>query len=480
MTVTTTPAVQALMERALSQTSPTALLRLAADMTRPKSPWKGSRKLSHDQALAATRLVTEMLHRFDLKPTRVLVSGGRASERGATSRFYLSRREMEPGAVVSKRLASGIGAYVDNVKAIARHAREAGQTVEDDALLDELAAVLDGYLDQFRGIPEADANAELAKDVALVAQWLTHPARGFELARYLTGARAQYLDFRPETGTMAFLGPDACDFAFGLTPQVPLLTRIVAWSEAEILSRVEEPLAVAEAYDGEAFLFAPPRMEPLGRSLCVLCEKVGIGVSVEQGRLRMMFTLAPVTYAGVPLGGPNDPDWRTKGTGEELEHRGIPVPGRPEMTVDGQHWIDVRWPERFGCADFEAYFSSLFDEGGPDEATLVTERHLPVTAETCERFLSDGEWGDFEVARTFLGLTWDTVLPNASLDEAGVESRMVRDRFAELLYADGERSLAGLLHVEALKRTEAYEAFLRLSTTGDRRRKESFRARMRQ
>lgn len=355
-----------------------------------------------------------------------------------------------------------------------------GHAVDDAMLLRELADVVDGFLEQFRMESAIDPDAELARDIALVARWLSHPSREFELSRYLVGSREQDLDYRVREGEMVSLGPDASDFAFGLIPQVPLLTRIVAWAEAEVSVRENVPPSKSEAPWDVSMLFDRPVLKSLGRSTCILCEKVGLGVTVDQGDLRMVFTLAPVAYAGVPLDGPNDADWQTKGTGEELEYHAIPIPGRPELTADGRHWIDVKWPERFACPRFEAYLTSLCDDdAGWDEASLHTERHLPVTAETCREFLLGGEWGNFEIARTFMGLTWETVLPTSSLSDAGVESRMVRDRFAALLYAETEPSVAGLLEAEAEKRTQAYDAFLLKAATGERRRKLAFRSRMR-
>jgi hypothetical protein len=69
----------------------------------------------------------------------------------------------------------------------------------------------------------------------------------------------------------------------------------------------------------------------------------------------------------------------------------------------------------------------------------------------------------------------DTVLPREALNEEGIESWSIRDRFAELLYARGAESLAGLLEAEATKRAQAYEAFLLQSASGARKRKLEFR-----
>lgn len=71
------------------------------------------------------------------------------------------------------------------------------------------------------------------------------------------------------------------------------------------------------------------------------------------------------------------------------------------------------------------------------------------------------------------------MLPRDAEDDAGVVSRTVRARFAALLYADAEPSVAGLLKREAEQRAEALAAFLMKSATGLRRRKLEFRARMR-
>lgn len=206
MTDTTTTAVQVLMSQATNTISPGALLALAAEMTKPKSAWKGARKLSRGEALAATRAVTAMLRRFDLQPTRVLAIPGRSSAPAATWRFYLTPDEMEPGAKVTKRLATGIDAHLASVKAIARFAREAGHQVDEEALLGELAEAAAGFLEAFRGEPELDPDAELAQDVNRIADYLGSPRRGFELARFLAEAGRRRLGYDTETGTMEYEG----------------------------------------------------------------------------------------------------------------------------------------------------------------------------------------------------------------------------------------------------------------------------------
>ncbi|WP_018045487.1 hypothetical protein [Methylobacterium sp. 88A] len=478
MTETTTTAVQALMERALSQTSPAALLRVAAEVTRPKSPWKGPRKLSHDQALAATRLVTEMLHRFDLKPTRVLVSGGRASERGATSRFYLSRREMEPGAVVSKRLASGIGAYVDNVEAIARHARESGFALEDDALLVELAAVLDGYLDNFRGTPETEPDTELAQDVARIATWLASPGRRYELARFLAEAQRDALNFDVQAGAMEYVGDGAFLYS-GNTPVVPLFTRVVAHAEAEVF-RVR-PNANGESEENNLF-FLNPDLEAVGCAHCVICQKVGLAAVVEPGgrALRMVFTMDPATYVGEPQEQSVEASWASLGYGCFLPYTGYPEPDRTEALGETGYWFRAAHPHGFECPDFETHYRKALDRMAPghDEG-LWLRRHVLVSPEACRLLLPDEDRSAFDLWRSFADLPEESVLPGSVTDDAGVESRTLRARFAALLYAEAEPSLAGLLDEEARKRADAMEAFRMRSASGERRRREAFRARMR-
>ncbi len=84
-----------------------------------------------------------------------------------------------------------------------------------------------------------------------------------------------------------------------------------------------------------------------------------------------------------------------------------------------------------------------------DEERLWERRHLPVTAETCRMLLIDGERSAFDIWRSFAELPERTVLPHSAEDDAGVVSRTVRARFAALLYADAEPSVAGLLGAQA-------------------------------
>ncbi len=84
-----------------------------------------------------------------------------------------------------------------------------------------------------------------------------------------------------------------------------------------------------------------------------------------------------------------------------------------------------------------------------------------------------------DVWRSFAGIPDRGVLPFEVENEAGVVSRTIRDRFAGLLYAEGDAAIAGLMETAAARRTEALDAFLLKSATGLRRRKIAFRARMR-
>ncbi len=154
-----TPTVKAMMERALSTTGPAAILAFATEMTKPKSAWKGPRKLSREQALAATRSVTSMLRRFELQPTKVLVGAGAPAS--LVRRDVLPHGPRDGRAEVTKRLATGIGAHVDHVKAVARHARQKGHAVDEAALLAELAEAVGTFLEPFRAEPELDPDASL-------------------------------------------------------------------------------------------------------------------------------------------------------------------------------------------------------------------------------------------------------------------------------------------------------------------------------
>lgn len=476
MTEPKTTAVQVLMNQATNTTGPGALLALAAEMTKPKSAWKGARKLTHEEALVATRAVTAMLTRYGLRPTQVLVSAGRASLPAATGRFYLTRKEMEPGAVVRKRLATGIDAHLASVKAIARFAREAGHPVDEEALLGELAEAVTGFLEQFRGEPELDADAELARDVNRIAEYLGSPRRGFELGRFLAEAGRQDLVFDAETGGMNHEGP-AAYMHDGNTPTIPLLTRVVAHAEVSV-SKGEW-----EAGGEDTLLFARPKLTPAGRTHCAVCEEVGLGVVPDpdrRGGLRMVFTLDPVTYVGEPGDGATGEHWNTVGYDRFLRVSGYPNPGEQERLGKDDYWFEAASPDRYECEEFRAYYGRLLAEMEPgDEERLWFRRHLSVTPETCRLLLVNDDRTAFWILRSFSDITERSVMPPEAEDDAGVTSRTVRDRFSALLYAEAGPTAAGLLEAEAARRTEALDAFLLKSATGLRRRKLAFRARMR-
>ncbi|KQP42575.1 hypothetical protein ASF49_01640 [Methylobacterium sp. Leaf104] len=471
-----TKTVRALMDRALEAASPSALLALAAEMTKPKSSWKGQRKLSREQALAATRAVTSMLNQFELLPTKVLVGAGRASHPSATGRFYLTPIEMS-GGKVTKRLATGIGAHVDHVRAIARHARAAGRPVDEAVLFDELAAAVGAFLEPFRREPELEPDAELAEDINRIGEHLSNPRRTFELARFFAEARRQALGFDEKAGEMVFHGPAAHLHDDGNTPAIPLLTRMVAYAEAAI-SRGEW-----EEDTGSILSFARPKLTPLGRTHCVICQEVGLGVVADpdrRGSLRMVFTLDPVTYVGEPGPPAAGKDWDKAGYSRFLRFGAYPTPADVDRLADGGYHFEAGMPERYECEDFRTFYAQVVADDDPgDHERLWMRRHLPVTPETCRLLLVDDDRTAFDLWRTFAEIPERTVLPRDAEDDAGVVSRSVRARFSALLYADASPTVAGLLGTEAKRRTDALEEFVSKAATGLKRRKLQFRARMR-
>jgi len=472
-----TTAVQVLMSQATTMTSPGALLALAAEMTKPKSVWKGGKKLSRDEALAATRAVTAMLGRYGLRPTQVLVSPGRASLPAATGRFYLTRKEMEPGATVTKPLATGIGAHLANVRAIARFAREAGHQVDEEMLLGELAEAVATFLEPFRGELDLDPDAEIAGDVNRISTWLASPRRNYELTRFLGEAGRRRLAYDIETGAMEYEGEMAV-LHNGNEPTVFLFTRVVGHARAEVFKAVDEEPPLDEG--GEVVSGWRPETVHVGVSSCVVCQKVRLGVRLApggQGRLEMAFTLDPATYVDEPRGEHDPSDgllW-----GDTIMPR-YPNSGVRDWLDEPGYCIVIDQIERYVCPDFEAHHRRLLDSEHPDdEFGMVLRAHLPVTEDNC-RFLLDGkDGGGSRFWRMIVGADKGTVLPDVAIDDAGCESRILRDRLASILYSDAEPTLASLLDGEAAKRTDAMEAYQLKSTTGDRRRKLAFRARMR-
>lgn len=478
---TRTPAVEAIIHEALAKTTPAHLLAEAVRRTSKGTSWKGRKKLSREEALAATRVVTRLVQRHGLRPTKVLQREGRASTREQTYRFFLTEEEMATGTVAADRsLSMSIGAHVDNVRAIATAARSAGNDIDEDAMMAELAEAVAGFLDQFRDV--SDADEELAEDVTRIASWLGRPSRRFELARYLADVERLDLDYDPATGGMTSVGPDVSRYVHGGMPWVPVRTRPVASGDC-VVYRQDEAERVAEevAFKERRLLFNfNPKLHEVGRERAFVCEKVGLGVVLDRGKgLRMTFTVDHVTYASMAFardGGIGKP-----GVLGYLECRGIPRLGKPEKATDGLHYVEVASNASSWCPDFHAYATEVLGEDSPIpswEAPLA-RRFLPVTAETC-RLLLDGGYRDALIAAPhFYDVKDETVLPECALTDEGVESWSIRDRFAELLYSRGAGSLAGLLEAEATKRAQAYEAYLLRSASGARKRKMEFRAWMR-
>lgn len=479
--VTTDVAVQAIMDKATVGVSPSSLLLLAVDMLKSSRDRNVRKKLDREEALAATRIVTAMLRRYELKPTRVLVKAGRATEPGATSRFYLTAREMEPGTKVEKRLATGLAAHVDNVRAVARHAREAGHEVDEAALLAELAEAVGPFLEQFREEADHDTDAELARDVGLIPAWISDPRRGLELARFLFEAGRQDLCFDVATSEMDYHGEGAM-MHDGNTPVIPLLTRVVARADAEIFAP-DPDAAEPQKREGTLDFVRGPKLNSVGKSHCIVCQRVGLGIAPDRDRrggLRMVFTLDPVTYVGLPAEEGDGRSWMHRGYSKTLESPGIPVPGRRERAGDGTHWFATAWPEGYLCPEYETFVDEVYnDDHGWDEERLWSRRWLPVTAETCALMFDEANRRIIEVWSSFGDLVEESVMPRVAVTDTGVESRTVRDRFTALLYASEEPSAAGLILKEAERRTDALERFTVKTATGERRRKLAFRARMR-
>jgi hypothetical protein len=67
MTSGTPNTVQSLMERCLNNVRPSAVLLSAADQTAPGRRGPYRKKLTRDEAIAATKIVTAMIRRYGLK-----------------------------------------------------------------------------------------------------------------------------------------------------------------------------------------------------------------------------------------------------------------------------------------------------------------------------------------------------------------------------------------------------------------------------
>lgn len=473
-------AVSAIIEKAHTTVNPTHLLDKAARLTGKNSTWKGRRKLSDQEAYAATRVVTEMVHRYGLKPTTVLQRDGRASGPEQTSRFYLSDAQMKTGKIGSRSYAKGIGAHVENVRSIATAACTNGHEVDEGLLLGELAEAVESFLDQFRDTVQ-DPDVELSEDIARMGPWLAKPGRRFELVRCLAEARRLDLDFDPATGTMSHVGRDVSDYAYDVMPWVPLRTRAVAEADCIVsvrdeAERLQEAAAMAE---DKVCFFLKPKLEEISRERAVVCEKVGLGVMLDGGRgLRLTLTVDHVVYAGTSF---RDEDGRGSGLAAYLECRGIPELGEGRLATDDVHYLTVVAPMKAWCPDFRAYAeAALAGFGSRDAAEAIFGRRLmPVTPENCRMLLDGGDRDPFMPWRYFSDIKEESVLPSSAINDEGCETWLVRDRFAEALYDPGKAGLTALLEAESEKRAKAFEAYQIASESGVRRRKLEFRARMR-
>jgi len=475
MSNTSVSNVQALMTNALNSTRPATLLQFAAEQTAPKTgPWKGRRKLTNAETIAAMRVVTGQIARFGLKPTVALTRTNVASEASATYKLFLTDAEMasETASRPKQNMIRNLSAHVTSVRLIARHAQNAGHDVAEIDLLDELAAAVPEFLEQFRMEQAIDENVEMAADLRSIADWLASPHRDIELVRFFNESGRQRVVFNPNSGVMEYEGYDG-DVSDWNTPCVPLMLRVVA--QAEVEYRVVDP-------DLEPrIMFADIVIEPgtrsIGRSHALLAYKIGLGVLSDEKRrgTRMAFTLDPVTYVAEPP--PEGQSWSLR----YAELHGFPIPGRihgfggktPYVVLDGkitpycplfaQHWNDV-WS----------------DEQGPEERELYTRRWIEVSPENCRILFDEGNRARVDQMLTFSGIEENTVLPRDVVLEGGVESTLIRDRLKHLLYAaPGNPSLADLLLEEAGKRCRAMEEHILRSATGERQRKLAFRARMR-
>lgn len=229
--------------------------------------------------------------------------------------------------------------------------------------------------------------------------------------------------------------------------------------------------------------FARPKLMPLGRTHCVICQEVGLGVVADpdrRGGLRMVFTLDPATYVGEPGAAADGDAWDTVGYTRFLRLGAYPTPGDLNCLSDGGLYFEAGPPERFHCEEFRASHGQVVAGREPgDDDPIWMRWHLPVTPETCRMLLVDDKRTAFDVWRSFAEIPERTVLPRDAEDDANVVSRTLRARFAALLYTEAEPSVASLLAAEAERRTVALDVFLAKSATGLRRRKLEFRARMR-
>lgn len=479
MTDSMTNNVKALMTDALHQLRPATLLEFAAEQTTPKTgPWKGRRKLTAKEALAATRVVTGLIHRFGLKPTTALVRPGRASNPGATYRFYLTEEEMaEPEKIshTQRRLSLSIEAHVENVRLIAQKARVAAPGLDEADLLDELAAAVPEFLEQFRFQQALDANEDIAADVNSIAAWLVSPRREIELLRFFGEARRQRIVFNPVTKLMEFEGhgddPDDAN-----VPTVPLGIRLVGSCGGErcVSDGALEPEFAIGAH------VVRPEYRVVGRAHCHFAYKVGLGVVADWrvSHAQVMITLDPVTYV-CEADREETQAWTPPV--DAVEIAGFLVPGRAHWIGADQPQIRLQGPIERDCPWFREHLDeAIDDEWGVDDRALHARRYLEVTARRIELLLDERFQHRLAPLLAFGAVTQKTVLPDQAVLEGGVESTGFRDRFLQVLYnPEGQPSLADLLLDQAAVRCRALEEHLLRSASGGRQRRIAFRARMR-
>jgi hypothetical protein len=465
----TNPIVKQIMEKAINSVSPSGIVRQAIECTKKGAVGGYRKKLTQEETIKATRVVTLIAKRFDLNPTTVLVKPGRATTPNATYPLFFTEREMTTG-VISKhrRLTMWIGAHADSIHQIAKHASAAGHEVDEEALIGELAAVVPDFLEQFREDPVLDPDAELASDIVRIASWLSSPKRDCNLVEFLNGANRARMTYNVTTKALEFefepiIPSDS-------PPILPLFTRVVAVTEAAVMTEIPGTKPEKEV------IFYTPTLQAVAKARCIITYNVGLGVSLSEDRrgLRMHFVLSPVTLFAVPTDAPRARSAKT------IEIDRLPEFGQPEESGSNSGlWFDTAWPKHFACTDFQDWALEQENEGYWGVETRWSRRWLAVTAETCA-LIFDNE----NQNRSINALLWfnrkeTSVLPEEALLEGGATSDRNRDRFSELLYAGTEPSIASLLLTAVEERVRALEEFNIRTSTGERQKKLAFRSQMR-
>jgi hypothetical protein len=466
--------INEMVEKVLRDIRPGALALQAAELTKPKTRSGFSKKLRREEAIAAMRVVSSMVRRFGLEPTKVLV-GGSASKPADTYRLYLTSDEMSGAVAIGpqRRLHKALAAHVDSVRRICRHAAQAGHAVDEMTLLDELAKAVPDFLEKFREREAVDPDEELANDINRVAAWLASPHRDVEIPRFFEEAERERVAFDPNRGGMTFEGPFG-ENAGSNIPLVPLLIRVVATGTAELFDRDAE--AAPPADDS---LFAEPALKPIGTTRCVMAYKIGLGVfpGAYPRRLEIAFTLDPVTYVGEA---PDHHDDWLMTWARLTERAGHPWRGSRELLPDSERWFRIQ-EVRYACDEFEAYEKEVYatDEGAFDDERLIMRRRLEITGAECRRLLDEDQRRASEGVFVFSDLKEASVLPRTARRESGEDSEVLRHRLEAALYASAEPSIAGLLLEEARRRIEAMEEYKLRHASGEQQRKVDFRRRMR-